>query len=43
MPGTRLVMLLLVASLVVTGCGRWGKRGGVRGVIPVDEGVIVPD
>ena len=33
-------MLLLVASLVVSGCGRWGKRGGIRGAIPVDEGVI---
>jgi len=41
MSASRLLLLLLVlAGLSVSGCGRWGKRADVAGAIPVDENVL---
>jgi hypothetical protein len=37
---SRVLLILVVAGLCVSGCGRWGKRAGVKGAIPVDEGVV---
>ena len=36
----RWMILLVVTSVVVTGCGRWSKRGRAENVVYVDEGVI---
>ena len=36
----RWIVLLLITSLVVAGCGLWGKRGRAKSVVYVDEGVL---
>ena len=36
----RWILVVLFISLVVTGCGRWGKRGRAKSVVYVDEGVL---
>ena len=36
----RWIMLLLITSLLLAGCGRWGKGGRAKSVVYVDEGVL---
>ena len=36
----RWIILLVVTSILVTGCGRWSKRDRATGVVYFDEGVI---